>query len=94
MAAILPSGLFLIQESQVKLVDERRTLQDIGVALPSHIGRCHLPQMRVDELHQLLKCSRLSISPLSQKQSDISLGWLQSPPFRAVCLCHVLLPTA
>ena len=64
MAAILAHGLLLIQEAQIKLVDQRCSLQEIGIALTSDIGRGHLAQMWINQRHQIFKGRRLAILPL------------------------------
>jgi hypothetical protein len=55
MPAVVPCGLFLVQEPEVKLVDQRRGLKNVRVALPTDVGGGYLPKVRIDERHQIFK---------------------------------------
>jgi hypothetical protein len=55
MAAIFPDCLFLLQEAQVKFVDQNRGLENVGISLPANVGCGYLAQVGVDQRHHLLE---------------------------------------
>jgi hypothetical protein len=51
VTAILPAGLFLVQQSQVELMHQHSSLQNARIALPAHIGRGNLAQVGINQRH-------------------------------------------
>jgi hypothetical protein len=55
MLAVVPRGFLLVEQPEIKLVDQGRCLKNAWIALSANIGRGHLPKVGVDERHQFLK---------------------------------------
>jgi hypothetical protein len=53
----------LIYQPQVGLVDERRGLQRVTGALAIHLASGHPPQLRINQGHQLVEGSLVTIAP-------------------------------
>jgi hypothetical protein len=51
VAAVFPGGLLLIEEAEVKLVDEDGSLEDVWIALAADIGGGHFTEVGVNERH-------------------------------------------
>jgi hypothetical protein len=76
VSAISPVSFFLRNHAQTHFIDQVGRLEFSGIPLSSYVGGGHFTQVGVDERHQLLEGRRLTVSPLCQEQSDLSLGWL------------------
>jgi hypothetical protein len=61
----------LIDELEVRLVDECRRLQGVAGALAPQVARGQAPQLRVDERHQLVERARVAAAPTLQKYGDV-----------------------
>jgi hypothetical protein len=63
-----------LQQAEVKIVDQRRGLENIGVSFSADVGCGYLAQVRVDQRHQALKGRGVYLLPPGKKQSDLSLA--------------------
>ena len=55
MLAVIPDRLLLVQQAEIKLVNQGRRLEKIGIALAAKIGRGDFPKVGLNKRHQLLK---------------------------------------
>ena len=75
---ILVRNLFLIEKLEIKLMDQGRRLQHVGVSLATNVRRGDLTQMGIDKRHELFESRVFAVSPPCQKQGDFSRLCLQS----------------
>ena len=58
VTAVLPVHPRLVDETEIRLVDERGRLERVAAALLSEVTPGELPELGVDERHQLLERRR------------------------------------
>ena len=71
---------FWLEQTQIKLMDQRRRLHDARVALAPEIGCGDLPQVGIDERQQFLKGLASPSFHLHQQKSDLALTRIHSLP--------------
>ena len=73
MDARLPTGMGLIRQAQVSLVDQGRRLQGVTRALPRHVMVSDAAQIFIDERGEFCQGRIFPVAPLRQELGD-SLG--------------------
>ena len=63
--------LFLIDEPDVRFVDQGCWLQRMTGCLPPHVARCHPSKVRVDDRHQVVERLAAAVAPGDQELRDI-----------------------
>jgi hypothetical protein len=76
--AIFADSLTLVEQAQVKFVDQRSCLEDVGISFATDIGGSNLAQVRINQRHQFFKCRGLTVLPLGQQHRDLALSWMQT----------------
>ncbi len=69
VSAVLPLDALLVDELEVRLVDQGRGLKGVAGALPPHLRRCSPAKLAVDERHQLFERLRVTLAPGAQESS-------------------------
>ena len=82
LRAILPGGPVLIDQPQVRLVDERGRLQRMPRALAAELGRGAPPELLVHEGNQTIARACVPGAPRVEQRCDIAAGSSQG---RARC---------
>ena len=62
--------VFLFDEAQVGLIDERGGLQCVALSLTSHEAMRHPPQFFVNQRVQFVERGLISVAPLIEQLSD------------------------
>ena len=73
-AAILPVGVLLVDESKVRLVDERGRLQDVPVPLAPKPRRGAAAQLLMDDRHELVPRGEIAQAPRVEQSRHIPVG--------------------
>ena len=74
MSASSPVDILLLNELHVGIVDQRSRLECVSVAFSAHEPRRALPQLGVDERHQLIGRARVASARCVEQDSDILVG--------------------
>ena len=77
MGAILPSGVSLIDELQIRLVDERGWLQRVTGTFAAQIVTRETAQFVVNQRHQFLERRLVAVAPIDE-QLGYAFGGLHS----------------
>jgi len=67
MTAVLPSDLPCTGQTQKGLVDERRRLQRVPLALPAHVATRQPAQLRFHERNELFERRIIAVAPRPQE---------------------------
>src|SRR5688572_22175997 len=78
--AILPIHLALIDESHVRLVNERGRLQAVVAPLPVHLTCGNAPQLAIHNRQQTIERGAIAVPPLSKQGGDIVRSGQELPP--------------
>src|SRR6476620_6796275 len=71
MCAILPIDLALVNQSNVRLMDQGRRLQGVIGPLPSKLPRGDATELRVDEWQQLTERGAVATTPIVEQRRDV-----------------------
>src|SRR5207253_11147176 len=74
MCAVLPVDLADIDQTDVRLVDERGRLQRMSGSFVSHVPPGDAAQLVMDERNQLLQCGLIAVAPVDQQPGDLVRG--------------------
>src|SRR6185503_15267476 len=74
MRAVLPPRISLIDEFEIRLIDERRRLQCVLATLASQVVTGQTSQLAVDQRHQFFECRLIALSPIDKKLRDAFAG--------------------
>jgi hypothetical protein len=77
MSSIAPLHAPLVDESQIRLVHQRRRLKSVGWVFTAHGALCLTMQLVIDNLQQPLTGGRIARSPRREKRRDIVGGGTQ-----------------
>jgi len=72
MRAILPIALALIDEPDVRLVNEGRRLQGVVGPLVPKLARGNAVELRIDEWQQLIEGSPVASTPVAEQRRDVA----------------------
>jgi hypothetical protein len=67
MPAIGPVSLLLLQQAQIKLVNQRGPLNQIRITLASNVRSSHLAEVGIHKRHKLLEGRWFAVAPLAEK---------------------------
>jgi hypothetical protein len=70
MCPVPPFDALDVEESHVRLVDERRGLQRVFAAFATHVTACDTPQLVVHERDELVECGLIAPPPGQEQR-----GW-------------------
>ena len=57
-------------QAQVRLIDKRRGLQRMALALAAHVVVCEAAQLLVDDRHEPISCAGIVVRPIGQELRD------------------------
>ena len=77
--AILPIDLALVNEPDVRLMDQGRRLQGVVGALAPKLARGDAAELGVDEGQQLTERSAVAATPIAEQRRDVRRRHLGSP---------------
>jgi hypothetical protein len=70
VGTVLPVGVALIDQLEVRLVDDGRRLQTIGPPLASEMPRCDRAKLVMHERNQLVEGFLAAVAPLLEESRD------------------------
>jgi hypothetical protein len=73
MCAIGPDHVFLIDETNIRLVDQRSGLKRVAGAFTAHVTAGEPVQFVVDEWIQLIERRLIPLAPLGEQLGDFML---------------------
>jgi hypothetical protein len=71
MRSILPIALALVDEPDVRLMNQSRRLQGVVGTLAAKLTRGNAPELRIDEWQQLTKSSPVAPTPVAEQRRDV-----------------------
>ena len=74
MRAILPIGVMLIDESQVRFVDQSRRLQEVPRPLPPKVGRRSSAEFLMNHTNQFIPRSQIAPTPSLEEACQVVFG--------------------
>src|SRR5205085_11063314 len=67
----------VVDEPEIRLVDERRGLESIAGALAPHLSVCQASQFLIDQGHQVIKRGLVAIAPCVEQSGYLFRGWVR-----------------
>jgi hypothetical protein len=71
MRPILPLDVLVIDQPQISLVDQRRSLQRVPPTFVAHVMVRHPAQFLVNQRHQAVESALVAIAPIEQQSGDV-----------------------
>ena len=71
MGAVLPSDAVEVYQTEERLVDERRRLQRVIVALAAHLVPSQAAELLMDDGYQLVERDPIAAAPRKQQLSHV-----------------------
>lgn len=71
LSAILPVSSALIDEAEIRLVNQRGRLKGMAVRFPAHCVRGDTAQLVVYERYELIRRSTVALTPRLEERSDV-----------------------
>ena len=75
MGAVLPVHALVIDQPQVRFVDQRRRLQAVAGTLAPHVPVRQTTELVVDDRHQEGERTLIPVAPRSEKRADVAWNW-------------------
>ena len=72
MRSILPIDLALVDEPDVRLMNEGRRLQGVVGPLAPKLARGNAAKLRIDEWQQLVERSPVAATPIAEQRRDVA----------------------